>query len=84
MLPLLRWQKNTPKDKEMDIKDLQTKLDNIAEAESNMQYAIINFTKQTTEFYADFDSASAAITEYPVGSDVVAIVDLAENAVEIL
>ena len=68
----------------MDIRDLQTKLDNIAEAESNMQYAIINFTKQTTEFYTDFDSASAAITEYPVGSDVVAIVDLAENAVEIL
>ena len=31
MLPLLKWQKNTPKDKEMDIKDLQDKLDNIAE-----------------------------------------------------
>ena len=39
MLPLLKWQKSTPKDKEMDIRDLQTKLDNIAETVGDLDPA---------------------------------------------
>ena len=47
-----------------------------------MQYAIINFTQQTTQFYNTFASASAACTEYNVAGDNVYIVDLQENAIE--
>ena len=48
-----------------------------------MQYAIVNFTTQQTQFYATFALASAAITAYNVQpSHTVVIVDLQENAVE--
>lgn len=48
-----------------------------------MQYAIINFTKQTTQFFACFNTASAAIADYNVAAeDVVYIVDLESNAIE--
>ena len=47
-----------------------------------MQYAIVNFTKQTTQFFACFNTASAAIADYNVAEDVVYIVDLESNAIE--
>jgi hypothetical protein len=48
-----------------------------------MQYAIVNFTTQQTQFYATFAQASAAIETYNVQpGHVVVVVDLQENAVE--
>ena len=48
-----------------------------------MQYAIINFTTQQTQFYATFAQASTALAEYNVlHTHTVVIVDLAELAVE--
>ena len=45
-------------------------------------YAIINFTKSTTEFYNTFKSASAACTAYNVAGDSVYIVSTVDNAIE--
>lgn len=45
-------------------------------------YAIINFTKQTAQFYNTFASASAACAEYNVAGDSVYIVSVPDNAVE--
>ncbi len=45
-------------------------------------YAIINFTKQTTEFYNTFESASNACTAYNVAGDSVYVVSIPDNAVE--
>jgi len=45
-------------------------------------YAIINFTKQTTQFYNTFADASAACAEYNVAGDSVYIVSIPDNAVE--
>lgn len=48
-----------------------------------MQYAIINFTTQQTQFYATFAQASAACAAYNVqNNNTVVIVDLQECAVE--
>lgn len=48
-----------------------------------MQYAIVNFTTQQTQFYATFAQASAACAAYNVQqAHTVVIVDLEENAVE--
>ena len=45
-------------------------------------YAIINFTRQTTQFYNTFAAASAACTNYNVAGDSVYIVHLQDNAIE--
>ena len=45
-------------------------------------YAIINFTKQTTQFYNTFQSASDACAQYNVAGDSVYIVSIPDNAVE--
>jgi hypothetical protein len=48
-----------------------------------MQYALVNFTTQTTEFFRTFSEASAACTAYHVKPNHrVYIVDLEENAIE--
>ena len=47
-----------------------------------MQYAIVNFTKQTTQFYATFSAASAACTAYNVAGDAVYVVSVPDYAVE--
>jgi hypothetical protein len=48
-----------------------------------MQYALVNFTTQTTEFFRTFSEASAACTAYNVKPNHrVYIVDLEENAIE--
>ena len=47
-----------------------------------MQYALVNFTKQTTEFYATEEQAHMACVNYAVGEDVVVVVDLQLKAVE--
>ena len=47
-----------------------------------MLYAIVNFTKCTTQFFADFASASAAITAYNPQDDVVYVVDLEYGGME--
>jgi len=45
-------------------------------------YAIINFTKQTTQFYTSFQSASDACTQYNVAGDTVYIVSVPDRAIE--
>ena len=45
-------------------------------------YAIINFTRQTTQFYNTFAAASTACAEYNVAGDTVFIVSIPDNAVE--
>lgn len=45
-------------------------------------FAIINFTKQTTQFYSTFASASAACTAYNVAGDNVYIASVADSALE--
>jgi len=45
-------------------------------------YAIINFTRQTTQFYNTFAAASTACAEYNVAGDTVYIVSIPDNAVE--
>jgi len=47
-----------------------------------MQYAIVNFTTQTTKFYPCFSSASAAITAYNVKNHNVYVVSVPDYAVE--
>jgi hypothetical protein len=55
----------------------------VRKQEQNMQYAIVNFTTKQSDFYATFEDASNACTNYNVQpGHVVAIVDLQENAVE--
>jgi hypothetical protein len=45
-------------------------------------YAIINFTKQTTQFYATEEEAHVACVNYAVREDIVVVVDLQLKAVE--
>jgi len=45
-------------------------------------YAIIKFTKSTTEFYNTFESASNACTAYNVAGDSVYVVSTVDNAIE--
>jgi hypothetical protein len=45
-------------------------------------YAIINFTRQTTQFYSTFAAASAACTNYNVAGDSVYVVSIPDSAVE--
>ena len=45
-------------------------------------YAIINFTRQTTQFYSTCALASAACTTYNVAGDSVYIVSIPDRAVE--
>ncbi len=50
-----------------------------------MQYVVVNFTTQQSQFYVTFEAAVEAVRVYNVQpGHVVAVVDLQENAVEVL
>jgi hypothetical protein len=44
-------------------------------------FAIVDFDRQTTQFFTSFQAASDAIAAYPVQQTVV-VVDLSENRVQ--
>ena len=59
---------------------LQQLLENSAADAAN--FAIVNFTNNTTEFYTDFTEASNAITAYNVRADNVFVASAIDNALE--
>jgi hypothetical protein len=47
-----------------------------------MQYAVINFTKQTTQFYATEADASQALIDLDVANDLVFVASIPDLALE--
>lgn len=47
-----------------------------------MQYAVINFTKQTATFYATEEAASQALIELDVEDDLVYVASIPDLALE--
>ena len=63
---------------------LTVKLQQLLETESAdaANFAIVNFTNNTTEFYTDFTEASNAIAAYNVSVDNVFVASAIDNALE--
>tara|TARA_Y100000389_G_C17322842_1_gene443975 strand:+ start:252 stop:530 length:279 start_codon:yes stop_codon:yes gene_type:complete len=63
---------------------LTVKLQQMLETESAdaANFAIVNFTNNTTEFYTDFTEASNAIAAYNVRADNVFVASAIDNALE--
>ena len=59
---------------------LQQLLENSTADAAN--FAIVNFTNNTTEFYTDFTTASAAISAYNCRADNVFVASAIDNALE--
>ena len=63
---------------------LTVKLQQLLETEpaAPANFAIVNFTNNTTEFYTDFTEASNAIAAYNVRADNVFVASAIDNALE--
>ena len=63
---------------------LTVKLQQLLETEpaTAANFAIVNFTNNTTEFYTDFTEASNAIAAYNVRADNVFVASAIDNALE--